>query len=116
MRVSSVDDAEEQYAYQTAINIGGHLFRGILYDQGPDYNYMGGDESGSAAVGGVQPLNLIAASGSGASVLPTSAASGGAMVSCSEALVDPSSLYPAPLSTFMAGGSGTQFFPHPRSS
>ncbi|KAL4588859.1 hypothetical protein LXL04_001756 [Taraxacum kok-saghyz] len=25
----------DQYAYETSINIGGHIFKGILYDQGP---------------------------------------------------------------------------------
>ncbi|PWA75396.1 hypothetical protein CTI12_AA238780 [Artemisia annua] len=25
----------DQYAYETSINIGGHLFKGLLYDQGP---------------------------------------------------------------------------------
>ncbi|XP_071715038.1 protein EXPRESSION OF TERPENOIDS 1-like [Rutidosis leptorrhynchoides] len=25
----------EQYAYESSINIGGHVFKGILYDQGP---------------------------------------------------------------------------------
>ncbi|KAI4327663.1 hypothetical protein L6164_020098 [Bauhinia variegata] len=107
VRVSSMDDPDEQYAYQTAVNIGGHVFRGILYDHGPDNNYMA-SEGSSGAVVGVQPLNLIAAAPS----LPSG--SGDAMVSSTGALVDPSSLYPAPLNTYMAG-SGTQFFPHPRS-
>ena len=105
VRVSSMDDANDQYAYQTAVNIGGHVFKGILYDYGPDTdsNYVSG-ESSSAAVAGAQPLNLIAATAASATVVSTTGA-----------LVDPSSLYnPAPLNTFMAG-SGTQFFPHPRS-
>ncbi|RDX76509.1 Protein SHI RELATED SEQUENCE 1, partial [Mucuna pruriens] len=97
VRVSSVEEeAEEEYAYSTAVNIGGHLFKGILYDYGPEGNsgYMGGGESSSTGVGG---LNLTT----------------GAVASAP--LVDPSSsLYPAPLNTFMPG-SGTQFFPHPRS-
>lgn len=97
VRVSAVDEAEEEYAYSTAVNIGGHLFKGILYDYGPEgsnTNYMAAiGESSSTGVGGLR-INT------------------GAVVS--EALVDPSSLYPAPLNTFMPG-SGTQFFPHPRS-
>ncbi|KAF7828906.1 protein SHI RELATED SEQUENCE 1-like isoform X1 [Senna tora] len=106
VRVSSMDEADEQYAYQTAVNIGGHVFRGILYDHGPDSSYMStGDTSSTGAGGGVQPLNLIAA----APALPTTAALGSSTAS----LVDPS-LYAAPLNTFMSG-SGTQFFPHPRS-
>lgn len=35
VRVSSVDDSDDQFAYQAAVNINGHLFKGILYDQGP---------------------------------------------------------------------------------
>ncbi|KAK7360107.1 hypothetical protein VNO77_02083 [Canavalia gladiata] len=113
VRVSCVDDADDRYAYQTAVNIGGHVFKGILYDYGPESNndndnnnnnntinndnYMGGETS-SAGVAGAQSLNLT----------------GAAVVSSSGALVDPSSLYSAPLNTFMAGG-GTQFFPHTRS-
>ncbi|WVZ10678.1 hypothetical protein V8G54_015208 [Vigna mungo] len=97
VRVSSIDEAEEEYAYSTAVNIGGHVFKGILYDYGPEgnSNFLGGaGESSSTGVGG---LNLTT----------------GAVVS--EPLLDPSSsLYPAPLNTFMPG-SGTQFFPHPRS-
>ncbi|KAL0741490.1 hypothetical protein Bca4012_083003 [Brassica carinata] len=34
VKVSSIDDEKEQYAYQTTVNIGGHVFRGILHDQG----------------------------------------------------------------------------------
>ncbi|KAG2408761.1 Protein SHORT [Vigna angularis] len=107
VRVSCVEDADDRYAYQTAVNIGGHLFKGILYDHGPENsnnnnsnnnsnNYMAGETS--AGVGGAQPLNLTASG----------------VVTSSGALVDPSSLYSAPVNTFM-GGSGTQFFPHTRS-
>lgn len=35
VRVRSLDGPDEQCAYQTAVNIGGHVFKGILYDQGP---------------------------------------------------------------------------------
>ncbi|GAU26251.1 hypothetical protein TSUD_224420 [Trifolium subterraneum] len=107
VRVSSVDESEEEYAYSTAVNIGGHVFRGILYDYGPDqgsssYNMPAGNASSSGGGAAVQPLELISA-------VPAGAAVGVG------AIVDPSSLYPAPLNTFMPP-SGTQFFPHPRSS
>ncbi|XP_038706209.1 protein SHORT INTERNODES-like isoform X2 [Tripterygium wilfordii] len=40
VRVSSIDEADdEKYAYQTSVNIGGHVFRGILYDQGPEASH-----------------------------------------------------------------------------
>lgn len=107
VRVSSVDENEEEYAYSTAVNIGGHVFRGILYDYGPDhgnnsYNMATGNASNSSGTlleGVAQPLNLI-------SSVPDATAVG--------EIVDPSSLYPAPLNSFMPS-SGTQFFPHPRS-
>ncbi|KAK8699021.1 hypothetical protein V6N13_115118 [Hibiscus sabdariffa] len=35
VRVSSVEDEGDQYAYQTSANIEGRVFKGILYDQGP---------------------------------------------------------------------------------
>ncbi|GAV72191.1 DUF702 domain-containing protein [Cephalotus follicularis] len=112
VRVSSIDDAEDQYAYQTAVNIGGHVFKGILYDQGPEANYMAAAAAGesSSGGGGLQPLNLITSG-------PTTSAA--ANVSCgltasptTAPFLDPSSLYPTPLNSFMAG---TQFFPNPRS-
>lgn len=40
-----MDETEDQIAYQAAVNIGGHVFKGILYDQGPESHYMGGDTS-----------------------------------------------------------------------
>ncbi|KAK8558517.1 hypothetical protein V6N13_098173 [Hibiscus sabdariffa] len=36
VRVSSGEDAGDQYAYLTSVNVEGHVFKGILYDQGPD--------------------------------------------------------------------------------
>lgn len=34
VRVTSVDDGEDEYAYQGVVQIGGHVFKGFLYDQG----------------------------------------------------------------------------------
>ncbi|XP_076929296.1 protein SHI RELATED SEQUENCE 3-like [Bidens hawaiensis] len=57
----------DQYAYETTINIGGRVFRGILYDQGPcapmmnsDYmNVHEGDQQSSAIniPSNLQPVN-----------------------------------------------------------
>ncbi|KDP38580.1 hypothetical protein JCGZ_04505 [Jatropha curcas] len=102
VKVSAMDDADEQFAYQTAVNIGGHMFRGLLYDQGPDSRYTSGGESSS---GGAQQLNLITAATTSTEATPSNQQGTGA-------LIDPSSLYPAPLNAFIAG---TQFFPPPRS-
>ncbi|XP_020532967.1 protein LATERAL ROOT PRIMORDIUM 1 isoform X2 [Jatropha curcas] len=34
VRVTAVDDGEDEYAYQAVVKIGGHVFKGFLYDQG----------------------------------------------------------------------------------
>ncbi|GER41060.1 lateral root primordium (LRP) protein-related [Striga asiatica] len=49
VRVTSVDDGEDEYAYQAIVRIGGHVFKGFLYDQGVD----GGD-----ALPNLSELNL----------------------------------------------------------
>ncbi|XP_043708665.1 protein SHI RELATED SEQUENCE 1-like [Telopea speciosissima] len=112
VRVSSIDEADDQYAYQTAVNIGGHVFKGILYDQGPEVHHYGPGESSSAGGGGGGgPHNLITAATTTATVAMTTSTS--AAAAAAAAMLDPSSLYPpTPLSAFMAG---TQFFPPPRS-
>ncbi|KAJ0025401.1 protein SHI RELATED SEQUENCE 5-like isoform X1 [Pistacia vera] len=98
VRVSAMEDPEEQYAYQTAVNIGGHLFKGILYDQGPENRYTTGGESS-------QQLNLITAPPTVTTTTTTPATTNPSAAT----LIDPS-FYPAPLNAFMAG---TQFFPPP---
>ncbi|XP_017701922.1 protein EXPRESSION OF TERPENOIDS 1-like [Phoenix dactylifera] len=113
VRVSPVDEAEDELAYQTAVSIGGHVFKGILYDQGPDspfqhpttprHLHYGESSSSSAAAGAVTTAAALAAS------LAASTSAGASTAPSSTGLLDPSSLYPAPLSAFMAG---TQFFPH----
>lgn len=105
VRVSAVDGApDEQCAYQTAVNMGGHVFKGILYDQGPECSYTTSGAAaaaeGSSGGGGEahqQQLHFT-------STPATTAAS-------NVPIFDPS-LYSAPLNAFMAG---TQFFPPPRS-
>ncbi|XAR57943.1 hypothetical protein NMG60_11026261 [Bertholletia excelsa] len=97
VRLSSVEDADEEYAYQSAVNIGGHVFKGLLYDHGPESQFAAGESSSGAASG----PNVISATATAAMGSPAAAAP----------FLDPS-LYPAPLNTFI---SGTQFFSHPRS-
>ncbi|KAH6791472.1 hypothetical protein C2S51_006478 [Perilla frutescens var. frutescens] len=116
VRVSAIDDAEDQYAYQTAVNISGHVFKGILYDQGTETQYMaaGDTSSGGGSVSvGVQQLNLITGgtSAAAASTAETSATAAGGGANSPSPYLDPS-LFPAPINSFMAG---TQFFPPPRS-
>ncbi|KAG6785719.1 hypothetical protein POTOM_007300 [Populus tomentosa] len=97
VKVSALDDAEDQLAYQTAVNIGGHVFRGILYDQGPDgrYTSTGGESSSS----GAQQLGLITAATTSTTATTTNTSNPAA----GNTFFDPSSLYPAPLNAFIAG-------------
>ncbi|CAM0955737.1 unnamed protein product [Alopecurus aequalis] len=64
VRVTSVDDGEAEFAYQAAVCINGHMFRGFLYDQGAD---TGNDDHASgqahaAAVRSISDLHLGSAS------------------------------------------------------
>ncbi|CAI9785775.1 unnamed protein product [Fraxinus pennsylvanica] len=34
VKVTAVDDGDDEYAYQAVVRIGGHVFKGFLYDQG----------------------------------------------------------------------------------
>ncbi|PIN21685.1 hypothetical protein CDL12_05601 [Handroanthus impetiginosus] len=103
VRVSAMEEADEHLAYQTAVNIGGHVFKGILYDQGPESAYpSGGGESSSGGGGSQQqPLDLIAAA----------AATSGATTSNLNATMADPSIYPTQYGGYMAG---TQFFLPPR--
>ncbi|CAK7329637.1 unnamed protein product [Dovyalis caffra] len=100
-RVSSIDEAIDQFAYQTSVNIGGHVFKGILYDQGPEnrYNFSESssrqlEEANLTTAGALTPATTTLASTSGAA----------------ESLAPPS--YPFPLNAFI---SSTQLFLHPKS-
>ncbi|KVI06530.1 protein SHI RELATED SEQUENCE 1-like [Cynara cardunculus var. scolymus] len=105
VRVSGTDETEEQLAYQTAVSVGGHVFNGILYDHGPDdqgqYNNPIG-ESSSVAGAQHEHVNLV-----------TRATTTTTRINPAVTILDPSSMYTTPLSTYLAGG--TQFFPPPRS-
>ncbi|KAI3875515.1 hypothetical protein MKX03_002401 [Papaver bracteatum] len=108
IRVSGIEETDEQYAYQTAVNIGGHLFKGILYDQGPDSHSVHGESSSSGAGGSgamYQQRNLITDSTTTANTTTVTVAAGASPL-------DSASLFPTPLNAFMAG---THFFPPPRS-
>ncbi|KAL1217665.1 Protein SHI RELATED SEQUENCE 7 [Cardamine amara subsp. amara] len=105
MRVSSIDDEEEEYAYQTAVSIGGHVFKGILYDQGPSDHHH---RYSSALTGetSLQHLNLFDSTTSAATTTAVNSNNGS---------IDPSSLYTsaAPFNAFVT--AGTTFFAPPRS-
>ncbi|KAL6504719.1 hypothetical protein OROHE_023477 [Orobanche hederae] len=107
VRVSAMDDGDEQLAYQTAVSIGGHVFKGILYDQGPASQFPGGGGGGGGEgpSGSRQqpPLDLIAGGGSVTTSTATAATS--------NMLLDPSIYSPHLSGGFMPG---TQFFLPPR--
>lgn len=110
VKVSAVDDADDQYAYHTAVNIGGHLFKGILYDQGLEGRYSGGGggggESSSGSGAAQQALNFITGATTSTSAVATTSHQHQPAVT----MYDPS-VYPTPITAFLAG---TQFFPPPR--
>ncbi|KAJ3679805.1 hypothetical protein LUZ60_016083 [Juncus effusus] len=100
VRVSPVDDDNDEFAYQTAVSIGGHLFKGILYDHGPE---------GSGMTPSPRQHAESSSSAAATAITTTAAAVTTAAVAVSAGLLDPSAMYPPPISAFMAG---TQFFPH----
>ncbi|XP_074289641.1 protein SHI RELATED SEQUENCE 3 [Silene latifolia] len=104
IRVSSEDNVVEQYAYQTSINIGGHIFKGILYDQG-DTTTVSADQSSSAGTSDHPHHQFRIA----AATTATAQSGDGANL-----LYPPHphpSLYSTPFNAFLPG---MQFFPHPR--
>lgn len=104
MRVSSIDDEEEEYAYQTAVSIGGHVFKGILYNQGPSDHHR---YSSLTAETSQHHLNLLDSTATTTAVTAVNSNNGS---------IDPSSLYTAaaaPFNAFVA--AGTPFFASPRS-
>lgn len=121
VKVSAVDDADEQFAYQTAVNIAGHVFKGILYDHGlesPHHHHHGESSSGGRGVYQQQHHqqqqhdNLVTVAEAANTTMSMSINSSTSTASAAPMFVDPSSMYPTPLNAFLAG---TQFFPHPRS-
>ncbi|KAJ8770948.1 hypothetical protein K2173_022120 [Erythroxylum novogranatense] len=65
VRVTAVDDGEDEIAYQGVVKIGGHVFKGFLYDQGvetregfPDISelHLGGGSSGRNGASSSSPV------------------------------------------------------------
>ena len=68
VRVTAVDDEEGEYAYQAVVKIGGHVFKGFLYDQGveprdgfPNISelHLGGGGGGSGGRNGASSSSPI---------------------------------------------------------
>ncbi|XP_043718935.1 protein LATERAL ROOT PRIMORDIUM 1-like [Telopea speciosissima] len=80
VRVTAIDDGDDEYAYQAVVKIGGHVFKGFLYDQGvegrdgfPNLSelHLGGGGGGGGRNGGsssspiIDPSDVYAASAGG---------------------------------------------------
>ncbi|XP_076944223.1 protein LATERAL ROOT PRIMORDIUM 1-like [Bidens hawaiensis] len=73
VRVTAVDDGDDEYAYQASATIGGHVFKGFLYDQGvetrdhtsfPNFSelHLGASTGGGRNLGGGSSSPLLDAS------------------------------------------------------
>ncbi|XP_057789592.1 LOW QUALITY PROTEIN: protein LATERAL ROOT PRIMORDIUM 1 [Salvia miltiorrhiza] len=79
VRVTAVDDGEDEFAYQAVVKIGGHIFKGFLYDQGfegresfPDISelHLGGLGGGGGRNGAaLDPTSDMYAASSGGGLL-----------------------------------------------
>ncbi|XVE67025.1 hypothetical protein DITRI_Ditri08aG0127200 [Diplodiscus trichospermus] len=108
VRVSSIDDTvDDQYAYRTSVNIGGHMFKGILYDQGPDQDHhLLGECSSRETQAHPNQINAAAA----AQIMATTTTTTSSSVAAETLIPFP---YASPFNAFMS--AGTQFFLHPKS-
>lgn len=61
VRVTAMDDGDDEFAYQAVVKIGGHVFKGFLYDQGVENRdrypnlselHLGGGRGGDGESGG----------------------------------------------------------------
>ncbi|XP_039035179.1 protein SHI RELATED SEQUENCE 3-like [Hibiscus syriacus] len=107
VRVSSIEDvAGDQYAYRTAVTIGGHVFKGILYDQGPDRGHYSLGECSSRETPQPPWLQLPNQTDAAAADLTM------ATTNTTTTVLPPP--YASPFSAFMSP-AGTPFFLHPKS-
>lgn len=80
VRVTSIDDGEDEYAYQAMVTIGGHVFKGFLYDQGTDdgtSHEMAGtstsnEENPNASIPNISELHLGGVGATGRDVASSS--------------------------------------------
>ncbi|CAJ1973044.1 unnamed protein product [Sphenostylis stenocarpa] len=111
IQVRSMDDAVNEVAYQTSVNIGGHVFSGILYDQGPEQSYNNKGESSTSLVDQQQNNNLGLMNN--ASIHSSRDSSGVTIASAGHGdPLFPPPPYPFPLASFRPG---MPYFTYPRS-
>ncbi|XVE59892.1 hypothetical protein DITRI_Ditri05aG0083700 [Diplodiscus trichospermus] len=85
VRVTAVEDGEDEYAYQAVVNIGGRVFKGFLYDQGVE---------GRDAFPNISQLHLGGAGGGGSNGGGVGGG-GGRNGGSSSPVLDPSEVYAA---------------------
>lgn len=78
VKVTAIEDGEDEYAYQATVKIGGHIFKGVLYDQGLDTS--------------IGPSSSLA-----------DHQLGGRSMASTSAMVDPAQMYGASSSAFIGG-------------
>lgn len=91
VRVTAVEDGEDEYAYQAVVKIGGHVFKGFLYDQGVE---------GRDGFPNISELHLGGGGGGG-----NGGGSGRHGGSSSSPVLDPSEVYAATGGGLLAGSS-----------
>ncbi|XP_016166756.2 protein LATERAL ROOT PRIMORDIUM 1, partial [Arachis ipaensis] len=95
VRVTSVDDEQDEYAYQAVVKIGGRVFKGFLYDQGhQNHSNRDSNNSNNNVYPNLSELHLGGGGGGG------SGGGGRNGVSSSSPMLDPSDVYAA------SGGGG----------
>ncbi|MCO5567191.1 hypothetical protein L7F22_020879 [Adiantum nelumboides] len=52
VKISSVNDGHEEFAYQTVVKIGGHIYKGMLYDQGVEKGQVSASNIAELRLGG----------------------------------------------------------------
>ncbi|KAF1864206.1 hypothetical protein Lal_00048771 [Lupinus albus] len=71
VKVTAVEDGEDEYAYQAVVKIGGHVFKGFLYDQGVENRdvypnlselHLGGGNGGNGSGGIGSGRNVVSSS------------------------------------------------------
>ncbi|TKY57152.1 LATERAL ROOT PRIMORDIUM 1 protein [Spatholobus suberectus] len=93
VRVTAVEDGQDEYAYQAVVRIGGHVFKGFLYDQGVESKDV---------CPNLSELHLGGGSGSGGSGGGGAGRNG---VSSSSPMMDPSDVYAASGGGLLGGSS-----------
>ena len=95
VRVSPMEDGQDEYAYHAVVTIGGHVFKGFLHDQGV--------ESSRDGYPNLSELHLGGGGGNGGS--GSGGGSGRNGASSSSPMLDPSDLYAGGLLGGLAYGN-----------